>query len=70
MRDLHAKKDRVQLKCLTSFVKGMLMINANARVSKSANKERRKKAGNRTRRRNATALGERAKESFKKRKRD
>ena len=44
MRDLHAKKDRVQLKCLTLFVKGMLMINANARVSKSANKERRKKS--------------------------
>ena len=44
MRDLHAKKDRSQLKCLTLFVKGMLMINANARVSKSANKERRKKS--------------------------
>ena len=43
MRDLHAKKDRVKLKCLTWFVQGMLMLNANARATKSANKERRKK---------------------------
>ena len=70
MRDLHAKKDRVKLKCLTWFVQGMLMLNANARATKSANKERRKKGGNRKRQRKATALGERAKEIFEKRRKN